>query len=106
MTSNLENRQTPEERIEEEKLIKIIEEKPIKIILDEPVWEEPVPEVTEKTETTEEPEAITVTIDETEAAHPVWTGEEPIQEKSMKKEKNGKNGKNGKKSNTKSQQKE
>ena len=84
MTSNLENRQTPEERIEEEKLIKIIEEKPIKIILDEPVWEEPVSEVTENTENIEKPEVITVTTDETEAAHPVWTGEEPIQEKSLK----------------------
>ena len=74
MTSNLENRQTPEERIEEEKLIKIIEEKPIKIILDEPVWEEPVPEA--NAETTEEPKTITAVTDETEAAHPVWTGEE------------------------------
>ena len=82
MTSNLENRQTPEERMEEEKLIKSIEEKPIKIILDEPVWEESEPEVTENTETTDEPEAINVTTDETEAAHPVWTGEETMQEES------------------------
>ena len=41
MTENLEGKQSEKERIEEEKLIKLIEEKPIKIILEEPEWEEP-----------------------------------------------------------------
>ena len=99
MTSHLENKQTPEEKVEEDKLIKIIEEKPIKIILDEPEFEEPEPQVTQVTDFPIEEliENAEPNGHEPEAAEPVWITDDngdsvPIDNKTNRGEKNGKNG--------------